>query len=97
MKNDSCPQCRVYGIWSNIRSGDDDLSVNKLLVKSRVLAVLVGGGDKGVALVLEPFANTKLVLGGSEKLGNLIQTVGVSSVSLAMPKQVFKSWWGAWR
>lgn len=50
-------------------SGDDDFSVNKLLVKGRILTLLVGGGDEGVALGLEPLAQTKLVLSGTEKAG----------------------------
>lgn len=56
------------GTW-NIRSGDDDFSINKLLVKGRVLTILVGGGDEGVTLRLEPLAQTKLVLSGTEKAG----------------------------
>lgn len=59
----------------NSRSGDDDLGILKLLVKGRVLAVLVAGGDEGVALILKPLANTKLVLDGSEKLGDLMSRV----------------------
>lgn len=41
------------------------------MVKLGVLTLLVRGGDKGVALVLEPLAETKLVLGGTKELGNL--------------------------
>jgi len=40
-----------------------------VLVKCRVLALLVGCGDKLVALVLEPLADSKLVFRCSEKLG----------------------------
>lgn len=56
----------------NIRSRDDDLSINQLLIESRVLAFLVGGGDEGMALVLEPFAETKLVLGRAEQPLDLV-------------------------
>lgn len=52
--------------WVDERSGDDDLGVNKLLVEGGVLALLVGGGHQSVAGILEPLANTKLVLGGTE-------------------------------
>ena len=55
----------------NIRSRDDDLGVDQLLVKGRVLALLVAGGHQGVALLLEPFPDAKLVLGGAEKAGDL--------------------------
>jgi hypothetical protein len=41
------------------------------LVELRVLALLVGGGDEGVTLVLEPLANAELVLSCSEKLRDL--------------------------
>ena len=54
-----------------VRCGNDDLSVDELLVELGVLALLVGGGDEGVALVLEPFADAELVLCGSEELGDL--------------------------
>jgi hypothetical protein len=52
---------------SNSRGGDDDFGIDQLLVKGRVLAFLVGSSHESVALVLEPLADTKLVLGGSEK------------------------------
>lgn len=54
-----------------LRGGDDDLSVDELLVELGVLALLVGGGHKGVALILEPLADAELVLSGSEKLRDL--------------------------
>jgi len=54
---------------NNLRSGDNDLSVNELLVEGGVLTILVGGGDEGVTPVLEPLADTKLVLGGTEQTG----------------------------
>lgn len=56
----------------NERSGDDDLSVDELLVKGGVLALLVGGGYQGVTLVLEPLADAELVLGGTEQLRLLL-------------------------
>ena len=52
----------------NIRGSDDDFGVDEFLVKLGVLALLVGGGDKSVTLVLKPFANTELVLSGTEQL-----------------------------
>lgn len=55
----------------NSRGGDDDLGVDELLVKGRVLALLVGGGDQRVALVLEPFPQAELVLGGTKQTRNL--------------------------
>jgi len=55
--------------------GDDDLGVDELLVKDRVLALLAGGGDQGMALILEPLADAELVLSGSEKLRNLVVSV----------------------
>lgn len=54
-----------------LRSGDDNLSIDELLVELGVLTLLVRGGDQGVALVLEPLAETKLVLGSTEELGDL--------------------------
>lgn len=56
----------------DVRGGDDDLGVNKVLVELGVLALLVGSGDEGVALVLNPLPQTKLVLGGTEKLWLLL-------------------------
>jgi hypothetical protein len=49
--------------------GDDDFGINEMLVELRVLALLVGCGDELVALVLDPLAQTELVLGGTEQLG----------------------------
>jgi hypothetical protein len=46
---------------------DDDLCVDEFLVKSGVLALLVGGGHKGVASILEPLADAELVLSGTEQ------------------------------
>ena len=43
-----------------------------MLVKLRVLALLVGRGDELVALLLNPFPDTKLVLRGSEELRLLL-------------------------
>ena len=57
---------------SDVRCGDDDLCVYKVLVELGVLALLVGGGDELVALLLDPFPDTELVLSGSEKLGLLL-------------------------
>ena len=49
----------------SIRRCDDDLSVDELLVKFAVGTLLVRGSDESVALVLNPFPDSKLVLGGS--------------------------------
>ena len=43
-----------------------------MLVELRVLTLLVRGGDELVALLLDPLPQTKLVLGGSEKLRLLL-------------------------
>lgn len=58
--------------WSDGRSGNDDLSIDELLLEDGVLTLLVGGGDQSVALLLDPFADTELVLSGSEELGLLL-------------------------
>ena len=59
------------GPW-NLRSGDDDLGVDELLVEGRALALLVGGGHEGVAGILEPLADAQLVLSRAEKLRDLV-------------------------
>jgi hypothetical protein len=56
----------------NERSGDDDFSVDELLVEGGVLALLVGGSHESVTLVLEPLADAELVLGGTEQLRLLL-------------------------
>ena len=56
----------------NLRSGDDDFGVHHLLLKDTALALLVGGGDESVSLVLEPFADTELVLSGTKETGLLL-------------------------
>lgn len=38
-----------------------------MLIEFGVLALLVRGSDKLMALILEPFSNAKLVLGGTEQ------------------------------
>lgn len=53
-------------------SRNDDLSVNKLLLEGGVRTLLVGGGNEGVALVLEPLAQAELVLDSSQKTGLLL-------------------------
>jgi hypothetical protein len=50
-------------------SSNNDFGINEVLVKGRVLALLVGCGDELVALLLDPLAQTELVLGGTEQLG----------------------------
>ncbi|KAL2170109.1 hypothetical protein VTG60DRAFT_5204 [Thermothelomyces hinnuleus] len=54
------------------RCGDDNLGINQLAVKGRVLAVLVRGGHEGVALVLEPLAQAELILGRPQKVRHLL-------------------------
>lgn len=56
----------------SLRGGDDNLGVDELLVELGVLALLVGGGHKGVTLVLEPLADAELVLSGAQKLRDLL-------------------------
>lgn len=56
----------------DVRCGDNDFSINKVLVELRVLTLLVGGRDEFVTLLLDPFPQTKLVLGGTEKTGLLL-------------------------
>lgn len=59
------------GKGGNLRGGDDDFGVDELLVEDGVLALLVRGGDEGVALVLEPLADAQLVLSRAQKLRDL--------------------------
>ena len=51
----------------NIRSGDNDFSVNHLLLEHAALTLLVRGSDESVSLVLEPLADTELVVCGTEE------------------------------
>lgn len=51
----------------NLRSGDNDFSVDHLLLEHTALALLVGCSDESVPLVLEPLADTELVLCGTEE------------------------------
>ena len=55
----------------NLRSGDNDFGVNHLLLEDAALTLLVGGCDESVSLVLEPLADSELVLCGSEEAGLL--------------------------
>lgn len=63
---------------SNLRSGDDDLGVDKLLVKLGLGALLVRGRHEGVARILEPLADAKLVLGRAQELGDLAGNAGLA-------------------
>lgn len=47
--------------------GDDDLGILDVLAELGVGAVLVGGDDEFVALLLEPVGDAKLVLDGAEQ------------------------------
>ena len=74
----------------DLRCGDDDISVDELLVKLGVLALLVRGSYKSVALVLEPFADAELVLSSSEKFRDLeggTDRVSGCSYNLAWPEK----------
>lgn len=53
----------------NVRSGDNNLGVYELLVELGVFALLVGSGHQRVAVVFEPLADAKLVLGTTKKTG----------------------------
>ena len=73
--------------WAGVdlRSGDDDLGVDELLVELGVLALLVRCGDERVALLLNPLADTQLVLSGTEEL-RLLLSVDAALVKLAFAK-----------
>jgi hypothetical protein len=47
--------------------GDDDFSIDDLLVEGRIFAFLVVGDNQGVALGLEPLADTELILNRPEQ------------------------------
>jgi len=49
-------------VGEDLRGGDDDLGIYELLIKLGILALLVGGGDEGVSLILEPLADAKFIL-----------------------------------
>ena len=55
----------------DLRGGDNDFGVNHLLLEDAALTLLVGGCDESVSLVLEPLADSELVLCGSEEAGLL--------------------------
>lgn len=66
------PLATLAGRSSDVRCGDDDFSVNEVLVEHRALTLLIGCGDELVALLLDPLPQTELVLGGAEKTGFLL-------------------------
>lgn len=51
----------------NIRSSDDNLSIDELLVEFGVGTIFVRGGYKGMALLLQPLPQSQLILAGSEQ------------------------------
>jgi len=51
------------------RSGDDDFSVDDLLVEHRVFSLLVVCDDVGVALGFEPFSDSELIFNCAEQSG----------------------------
>ena len=56
----------------SVRSGDDDLGVHKMPVEGRVLALFVRSSHELVAMVLDPFPQSKFVLSRSKELRNLL-------------------------
>lgn len=60
-------RCLVGTFSASIRSGNDDLGVNEVLVECGVGALLVGGGDELVALLLDPLPQAELVLGAAKQ------------------------------
>jgi hypothetical protein len=63
---------RVRGS-SDVRCGDDDLCIYKLLVELGVLALLVRCGDERVTLFFDPRPDPELVLRRSEEVGFLLR------------------------
>lgn len=58
-----------------IRRCDDDFGINELLVEFAVLALLIGCGDERVALIFNPFPQTKLVLSCAEQFRLLLSVL----------------------
>lgn len=56
----------------DLRSGDNDLRIHKLLLELAVLALLVGSGHESVTLVLNPLPDAELVLGRAQQVGLLL-------------------------
>ena len=74
---------------SDVRRGNDNLRVDKVLVERRTLALLVRGCDELVALLLNPLPDTKLVLGGSEKTGLLLSVdAALVTLLIAYPRAI---------
>ena len=59
------------GLGPGLRGGNDDFGVDQFLVELAVLALLIGGGDEGVALGFNPRSQAQLVLGRAQQLGLL--------------------------
>lgn len=53
------------------RSSDDNLCIDQLLVKSRVLTLLVRSGHQGMTLAFNPLSQAQFILSGAEKAGLL--------------------------
>lgn len=49
------------------RCSDDNFCVDKLLIEFGIFTLLVRGRHESVTLVLQPFPNAKLVLGGTKQ------------------------------
>jgi hypothetical protein len=57
------------------------------LVKFGVLTLLIGGGDELVALILEPFSQTQLILGGAQEtrlVASVLVTLSRADQSMLM-------------
>lgn len=55
------------GRRQNVRGGDDNLCIHELLVEFGVLTLLIGRGYQSMALLFQPFTDTKLVFGRAEE------------------------------
>lgn len=76
--------------WNSYsRSSNDNFSVDQLLVKGGVLALLVGGSHQGVALVLEPLADAELIFGGTQQTGLLLGML-TTLISHQQPKTIIE-------
>lgn len=56
-------QAKKYGVY--VRRRDDNFGIYQFLVEGRVIAFFVGGSDECVTLLLQPFAEAKLILSRS--------------------------------
>ena len=61
----------TFSFEVDIRRGDDDFGVDKLLVEFGACALLVRCSHESMALGLDPFSNPELVLGRSKQLWHI--------------------------